>query len=293
MRTISLLPATRSQFVLAGATGAIALGAVLAMGRIVPPADLLFPTVVCGSLAVVAARFRSRGEEGFVLCLKALILLVGFSAAFAMLTYVLALSDRPWADARLAAIDAAAGLSAGDVVAWTTSHPAVEMFLKIVYFSLIPQTIVAIILLGFAADRRLDLFLVRFMLAALLTAVCFAFWPARGSCVQFGLPTPPHYEGVLRELYALRAGVRAVTWRGAEGIVTFPSFHAIWAALLTAAFWRHRFFWPMAALNLLVLISCITTGMHYFIDVAAGLVITAVVIVATRGLCPTSAVDGT
>ena len=286
MRTVSLLPATRSQFVLAGATIAIALGMVLAMGRIVPPGDLLFPIGVCGSLAVVAARFRARGEKGFVLCLKALILLVGFSAAFAMLTYVMAISARPWADARLAAIDAAVGLSAGDVVAWTAGHPTIDLLLKIVYFSLIPQTILVIVVLGFATDRRLDLFLVRFMLAALLTAVCFAFWPARGSCVQFGLPTPPHYEGVLRELYSLRAGVRTVTWRGAEGIITFPSFHAIWATLLTSAFWGRRWFWPIAALNGLVLISCVTTGMHYFVDVAAGLAISAVVIVATRGLCP-------
>jgi hypothetical protein len=34
-----------------------------------------------------------------------------------------------------------------------------------------------------------------------------------------------------------------------------------------------------------VLLSCVTTGMHYFVDVLGGLIVTVIAIVATRPLC--------
>jgi len=36
-----------------------------------------------------------------------------------------------------------------------------------------------------------------------------------------------------------------------------------------AAFRGRWLFWPIAILNSLVLLSCVTTGMHYFVDVLA------------------------
>jgi membrane-associated phospholipid phosphatase len=70
----------------------------------------------------------------------------------------------------------------------------------------------------------------------------------------------------------LREGVRtAVTWRGAEGLITFPSFHTTWALLLAWAFrGRPRWFVPSAVLNAAVIVATLTTGWHYFADVAAG-----------------------
>jgi PAP2 superfamily len=54
--------------------------------------------------------------------------------------------------------------------------------------------------------------------------------------------------------------------------------------LLIAAFRGRWLFWPIAVLNSLVLLSCVTTGMHYFVDVLGGLIVTSIVIVATRPL---------
>jgi membrane-associated phospholipid phosphatase len=158
--------------------------------------------------------------------------------------------------------------------------------MRLVYSSVFPQIIAVVVVLGFAADRRLDVFLIRFMLGGLLTSALFAFLPAQGTCVYFHQSTPDYYVDVLSELNRLRRGVAFVSWRDAQGIVTFPSFHTIWAVLLIAAFRGRWLFWPIAALNSLVLLSCVTTGMHYFVDVLGGLIVTAIVIIATRPLLP-------
>src|SRR5436190_739326 len=82
--------------------------------------------------------------------------------------------------------------------------------LGVVYSSVFPQIILVVDVLGFATDRRMDLFMLRFMLAGLITCGLFAFFPTEGSCVRFHLPTPPHYVGILNELHRLRNGVATV-----------------------------------------------------------------------------------
>jgi protein-S-isoprenylcysteine O-methyltransferase Ste14 len=55
-------------------------------------------------------------------------------------------------------------------------------------------------------------------------------------------------------------------------VATFPSFHVIWA-LLAARAWRSRSrAWGTvgSALAVLICISCLTTGMHVLVDIAAG-----------------------
>jgi len=65
-----------------------------------------------------------------------------------------------------------------------------------------------------------------------------------------------------------------VSWRDAEGIITFPSFHATWAVLLMAAFAGQRRLFPAAvALNLLVIASTLPIGMHYGVDAIVGTLI--------------------
>jgi membrane-associated phospholipid phosphatase len=210
---------------------------------------------------------------------------VAFSSVFSMLTYCLAIAGRPLGDKTLAAADAALGLSAAGVVEWTQARPAFARGMWVAYFSIIPQTIFAIAWLGFSNQRAgLDKFLVRFMLGGLISAIAFYWLPARGTCESYALAVPPHYEKILEHLDALRHGGRTlITWRDAEGLITFPSFHAIWAALLVAAFWRRGWvFYPIALLNVAVVMSTITTGMHYFADVIAGLIVAAALIWTTR-----------
>jgi membrane-associated phospholipid phosphatase len=117
----------------------------------------------------------------------------------------------------------------------------------------------------------------------LISLIGFYFWPALGTCGDGQLPVRTYYAPTIEHIEAMRSGATtSISWRGAQGLIEFPSFHTIWAVLLAAAFARTRFFWPMAILNALVVASTIPAGMHYFVDVWAGLAISAVVIGGTR-----------
>jgi membrane-associated phospholipid phosphatase len=259
-------------------------GLIWSKQLVFPLADAIAPLVVCLGLSVVAVFYRVvRPVPGFELCMKALIALVAFSAAFCTLTYCLAPIGWPLADPLLDQMDAALGLSAASVVQWTAAWPMFALAMRIVYFSIIPQTILAIVWLGLRNRRaELDTFLIRFMLAALIAAIGFYFLPSRTTCGYYGLAIPAYYERTIEHIDALRSGARTlVTWRDAEGLIEMPSFHAVWAVLLIAAFWRQGWIlYPIVLLNLAVIVSTVTTGMHYFVDVFAGIAVAAVVILA-------------
>jgi membrane-associated phospholipid phosphatase len=284
--TLTLGADTRTMLRLTLATLAATAGLIVAKGLVFPLVDVWQPLGICTLLLASAAFYQVvRPAPNFVLVLKALAALVGFSTVYTMLMYALATGGRPLADPLLAQADGLLGLSAPAVVTWINDRPTLALVMRVIYFSLIPQTILAIVWLGLSNDRaHLDKFLVRFMLASLITAMGFALWPAKGTYGGvYQLPIPPFCVRCAADLDALRSGARTlITWRGTEGLITFPSVHTIWAVLLIAAFSGRRYlFAPIAVLNLLVVVSTVTTGMHYFIDVLGGFAVTAFVVWAT------------
>lgn len=246
-----------------------------------PVADLLKPVAFCAGLTLVARFYERKGVQNFVLCLKSLVALIAFSAIYSMLTYCVA-EQTPfeWADTTLASIDAMFGLSAAATVTYVGSSSALGAILYLAYFSVIPQTFLTVAYHGLSNNQRLVTFIVRFMLCALVTAVGFYFFPARGN-VAGGVPD--HYSNILAHLESLRDGSRSlVTWRDAEGLITFPSFHTIWGVLVIAAFHRTRLFLPVLVLNVAMIASTIPIGLHYYVDVAGGLIVATTVILLTR-----------
>ena len=246
-----------------------------------PVADLLKPVAFCSVLTLIARFYERKGVESFVLCLKSLVALITFSAIYSMLTYCVA-EQTPfeWADTTLASIDASFGLSAAATVKAVQSGTILGTILYLAYFSVIPQTFLTVAYHGLSNNRRLVTFMIRFMLCALVTLVGFYFFPARGN-VAAGVPD--HYTNILAHLESLRDGSRSlVTWRDAEGLITFPSFHTIWGVLVIAAFHRTRLFWPVLILNVAMIASTVPIGLHYYVDVAGGLIVATTVILLTR-----------
>ena len=286
-RRLTLCDDTRSMVRLTAFCAVIAAALIGVNGLVFPAADLFEPVGTCAALLALAGFYQAvRPAPNFVLVLKALCVLVAFSSVYSVLMYAVAACGRPLADSMLAQADAALGLSAPAVVQFVNEHRALAFFMWLAYFSLIPQTILAIILLGLANDGyHLDKFLVRFILGSMITLVGFYFWPAHGTYGNvYSLPVPDYCLRCVEHLDALRSGARTlVTWRETEGLITFPSFHTIWAVLLIAAFYGSpRMFWPMAAWNIVVVLSTVTTGMHYFSDVLAGLLVSGAIIWATK-----------
>ncbi|HNQ21699.1 MAG TPA: phosphatase PAP2 family protein [Phycisphaerae bacterium] len=261
---------------------------ITAKGLVVPLRDMLAPLLMTGLLVGVGYFYhRIRPVPQFVLCAVTLVQMVLFPAAFMVLMYSLAAGEASLADELLMRVDQWFGVAIPEVVTWVRAHPVVNIPLAFSYDTLIPQTALVIIILGLRGDRRpLETFLLRFMLGALLTAVVFIWLPAAGPFHAYGFAPSAAQARYLAHLEGLREGTRfVVTWNGAEGLITFPSFHTTWALLLALAV-RHRrvLFTCSLVLNVAVVISTLTTGWHYFADVLGGLVVTAVVVLITTAL---------
>jgi membrane-associated phospholipid phosphatase len=243
-------------------TAVAAILMILLSGMRMP--DFWLPASICTALVAVSFIWQPN-------LLRGLAALVAFSAAFTTLMEAAAAAANPLADKWLLAADAAFGLSAPATVALAHQHPWFLLGMKLAYFSVIPQT--AILILVLAEKPALWQFLARFMLAAQITVCFFFFLPAEG------LPTSIT-PGIADRFYDLRAGAD-VDWQSAQGIITFPSFHTAWAIILVAAFWSTRMRWPALALNAAMLVSTVTVGGHYYVDVMAGAIVALVVIIST------------
>jgi hypothetical protein len=69
------------------------------------------------------------------------------------------------------------------------------------------------------------------------------------------------------------------------GVVCFPSFHVIWAILAANTLWGFRWLRaPAAILCGLIILSTMTLGWHYFVDVLAGMVVAATAVILSRSL---------
>jgi hypothetical protein len=245
------------------------------------------PVWVMAALAPAAALSHRRQNPQFVMTLLALMTLLVFTSCFTVLMYALAALSFPLTDPWLVAADAFFGVHVPSIVDWAGRHPWIAGVLEVAYATSILQTFALVIALGFTGQRRsLENFVLRFMVALLITAVVFALVPAEGPFTGYGFEPSPHQADYLEHLRTLRSGERTeVVLVGAEGLVTFPSFHTAWAILLTAAVWHRRRWLPIVAIvNSLVIAATLTTGWHYFVDVLGGAAVAYLAIEISRRL---------
>jgi membrane-associated phospholipid phosphatase len=256
-----------------------ALAAALLAGcsaLVFPPEDAIEPALITLGLGIGACIYRRRKVQQFELALTALALVTTFTAFYSVLMYAIGALSGPMTDDLLQRADAACGVYLPDIVAWSQRNPTLERALRWAYDSVMFQTAAVIVLLSFTSDERsLKGFVIQFMIAALITMAAFAFFPASGPCACFDYQIQPGLDGYVSHMHELKSGARTiVTWRNAEGLVTFPSFHTTWAILLAWALRRKRVLNVLAwILNGAVAASTLTLGLHYFVDVPGGLAI--------------------
>ena len=164
--------------------------------------------------------------------------------------------------------------------AWVSAHPLAAQILIYAYHSCMLQLAVFVIILSCTKRfEHLREFLTLFVLTALAVSLVSTLWPAEGA-MPFHAPPASLRIGNdpmvgiyhLHDERALRDGsMRVVDLAHAAGLVTLPSFHAIFAILLA---WATRGIWylfvPAIILNTVVCISAIAIGGHYLIDIYAG-----------------------
>ena len=186
------------------------------------------------------------------------ILLVGM-ALLATASYVVAaVTPLPLYDNALAAADRRLGFDWAEWMAWTQSRAWMSRSFEVAYDAMLPELVGAVLYLGFL--RKSGWLLTTLFIGGALTALISGFFPAIGH-----LPSAPHVP-VLR---ALRAGQLMDVMP--QGLISFPSYHTTVAVLLTGAFRGSRFLFPMACvLNGVMVVSTLSVGGHYLVDVIAG-----------------------
>jgi hypothetical protein len=149
-----------------------------------------------------------------------------------------------------------------------------------------------VLLLVFAGKpQRLYAFISMMMVALAITSVTALFLPALGPYEFFNLTQADHpHISLLTEakmtapIQWLRAADFSVPVPPATvGLISFPSYHAATALIYIWAAWRVPYArWAVLILNAAMLAATPVQGSHYFVDVAAGIVIALGTIVVTR-----------
>jgi PAP2 superfamily len=276
------------------ASAVFALGVALA-GFTVEPWGLLFSlgfVAVYAGFAHANARAPARRDPQVMFALGGIAQIVMITVVLAPLTYVAATANFPLQDANLYAIDRALGFDWTAYVTYVNERPLFAMWLSYGY-SMIrwPLFAIPIVLTWAHRYHRLAEFTLAFGLALAATTALSALVPAIGVYQLIGLDPatltslhPQAYLDQVRDLAPVREGaLRHLDLFALAGIVTFPSFHAASALLYAWALWPVRWIRPIAVLaNGAMLAATPVDGGHYFIDLAAGLAVAAVAIVAAR-----------
>ncbi len=266
-------------------TAALGLILLLANGIAITTYELITPLGVLAVLGPCAAFYHQRQSEQLAMTLLSVIFVMIFFTCFTFFMYGGTSLGFPLIDAPLKAADEAIGVHLPAIVAWAEAHPRIASILQIAYDSVLPQTLVLVLLLGFLGDKlSLEGFVRQFMLVLVLTGLVFIFVPAEGPFIAYAFEPTAHQSKYLAELHAVRGGeLTAVSLRNAEGLVTFPSFHTSWAILLIYAVRNYRFLFPISViLNSMCIAATMTTGWHYATDVIGGILMAAFVILLSR-----------
>ena len=187
-------------------------------------------------------------------------------------------------DGYLAGLDQSLGVDVAQIFAWAPQH-WIGQYANASY-GLLTYLILLAILLPILTGRVHDAqrFITANVIAFAVSLPIYALVPAIGP--WFGghfVPTGGQVECQNALLLLRQPGPRTL---GSAGIICFPSFHAIWAVLCAYALWGNRWFRiPAFVLSCLILFSTVSTGWHYFSDVAAGTVIAALSILISNWLC--------
>ena len=237
---------------------------------------------------------RRRPDPKLSAALSAMAQLVAASAAGAALSYAAAATAGDLRDETLYGWDRALGLDWRAYLAFVDAHPRLWLVYTLAYRSLLLQFLVVVLGLGFTGRlRQLRAFVLAFVMALTVTVVISGLLPAVAMFVHlklgprdFGHIQPAAAFVHMGILSGLRDGtLRTVAIGSAEGIITFPSFHAALGVMFALALWPVRLLrWPALALNAVLIAATPIDGGHYFVDVLAGGVIGASAMVAARSL---------
>jgi membrane-associated phospholipid phosphatase len=256
--------------------------------------------LVAGSWFYRSWRVDLRLSSGLVCSAQ----IIAFAAVGAPLSYLAAAAagGLPLYDPALHMVDHALGFDWKALLAAMNETPWLLTMLGPIYLSLMPQMTTAVLCLAFRGRLLwLRVYMLAFLLSALITIAISALLPAVGAWPYLGLTAVSSPDvmpsvstnwplGIVNHaapaavFYGLRDGsLRTLMGIGSEGIITFPSLHAALGVVLIAALWPIPILrWFILALNVTMLVSTPIDGSHYLVDVLAGIAVAIICFYAAR-----------
>ncbi|TYC53606.1 hypothetical protein FMN50_14225 [Rhodobacterales bacterium] len=242
----------------------------------------VFIISTCLALSIYIRR-RSAFSELFVermqLILKGVVFIFVALATLRIFNHLTMNLSFPLADPLLNSWDKALGLNWMAYFRFVQNNPPLATLLDVAYIGFDGASLLgflALVVMGYF--RRARYFCEIFLVTAAVATVIAMFFPAVAAVV-FNFGNVSHLQGFssapgiyhIEQLTALRvAETPSINLLTAQGLATFPSFHAAGGILLIAGFLRTRLFFPVAAFSLTMLASVPVFGGHYFVDVLAG-----------------------
>jgi hypothetical protein len=228
---------------------------------------------------------RYRHDQAIKTMMVCSCLLILFSMAGSVFSYLIVSTSAELVDTSLARWDHALGFDWPQVFLWVQHKPMLDRILAIAYASVIPQIIVVLLYLSLThRHKTLAEFNGVFVVSFLIIEFISAFFPAAGPF--------KYYAGVvhadasmLSHFEPLRSGaLRSIDLFATQGLVSIPSFHAILAILLIYAMRETRIRRLFVLINIVVIVSTPTRGGHYLVDLIAG-TFTVLVVIGVWNRC--------
>ena len=187
----------------------------------------------------------------------------------------------PMKDSRFALLDQSLGVNVPRIMAFA-ERIGVAYAINRTYTMLSPFVLFAFLFPALTGKPLpAQRFITSNLIAFAIGLPLFILFPAAGPWSGYHFPPGP-------DRFACEAGLLQLRQAGPyifhpAGVVCFPSFHVIWAVLAAHTLWGFRWLRiPAAVLAGLIIVSTMTLGWHYFIDVLAGLIVASAAVILSR-----------
>ncbi len=225
-------------------------------------AGLRLPLIYAGFYLLYGQTGKMTQITKEVVYFLGVVVLIGFATNAAQYT------PFPTIDHHILAVESLLKIHTSEILIWTHSHPLIKFCLEVVYASLQHQ--LYLIPLVVIAIGRTDLIREHYFLLVTTTLIGFTFYYFFPTMAPASVINSPYFNESQHathiKFYQLHHHIQPETIDG--GLIALPSFHVIWAWLCLYLLRG----WPIAfglllPVNLLVTVSCVLLGWHYFMDI--------------------------
>lgn len=237
------------------------------------------------------ARAKGTGDTLVPRLAECMGLILALSLMASITSAVLAASNAPMIDHDLAAADEMLfpWVSWAEAIEVLKQSPWLQKAMSHIYVSINWQPFLLLAAGLLSKDTKTVQKFVAAWAISVTACVLPLYWlPADGPYAYYNVGNGPTFGQLVdfqewnSLLHSIRqSDIRIISKETITGLVTIPSFHACSAILFGWAFSKWKILKPvMITLNLLMIISAVPIGGHYFIDIVTGAFIAVIVISA-------------